>query len=143
MTRGPLYGARGWGVAWCAGMTAFACGASAPLVPKGPHPPHVQEFVPVAFPPPPAKVEELASGVDDERCAWMDGYYAWAGRRWEWHAGSWVLPPTDCYYAPPAVAWSKAGEPQLYFTPPRWYRTNASELGADRAVCREPAPCKR
>ncbi|HEV8550923.1 MAG TPA: hypothetical protein VGQ57_17875, partial [Polyangiaceae bacterium] len=36
-----------------------ACGASTRLVPAGPHPPHLQEFVTVAFPPPPAEIEEL------------------------------------------------------------------------------------
>jgi hypothetical protein len=132
--------------AWCAVVAVVAvaaCGASVPLVPKGPHPPHVQEFVPVAFPPPPAKVEEIPNGVDDDRCAWVDGYYAWVGRHWEWRAGRWVVPPNDCYYAPPVAKWSKSGEPELYFTPPRWYRSNASELGMSQALCKEPEPCRR
>ena len=33
-----------------------ACGSSTQLAPQGPHPPHVQEFVLVEFPPPPAQM---------------------------------------------------------------------------------------
>ena len=122
---------------------ALACGASIPLVPKGPHPAHVQEFVVVAFPPPPAVVEELTGGASDPRCAWVDGHYTWDGRRWSWQAGRWVLPPTGCYYAEPVVAWAKAGEPRLYFTPPRWYRNDAVERTEKTARCAEPVTCKR
>lgn len=119
----------------------FACGASTPLVPKGPHPPHIQEFLPVAYPPPPAQVEEIPAGTHDPNCAWVDGYYTFEGRRWEWQPGRWVLPPAGCYYAAPVLAWSKAGEPRLYYTPPRWYKTDAAELPENKAGCMEPPAC--
>jgi hypothetical protein len=101
----------------------------------------VQEFVVVPYPPPPAQVEEIPSGVSDPRCAWVDGHYAWAGRRWEWQPGRWVVPPPGCYYAAPVVAWSKAGEPRLYFTPPRWYQRDALERTEKTASCLEPRAC--
>lgn len=123
-------------------LALSACGASTPLVPKGPHPPHIQEFVEVAYPPPPAQVEELPNGLADATCAWVDGHYAWEGRRWEWHAGRWVRPAPGCYYAEPVVAWSKAGEERLYFTPPRWYKEGAAELSEQAASCPEPQVCK-
>lgn len=122
-------------------LVLVGCGASTPVVPKGPHPPHIQEFLPVAYPPPPAQVEEIPNGVKNPSCAWEDGHYTWEGRRWEWQAGRWVVPAPGCYYAPPVVAWSKAGEERLYFTPPRWYKTDAAELPENKAGCPEPPAC--
>lgn len=124
----------------CASLLV-ACGASTPLVPTGPHPVHVQEFVEVPYPPPPAQQEELPDGLADARCEWVDGYWDWQGRRWKWVPGRWVVPQPACYYAPPVVAWSKAAEPRLYFTPPRWYHDNATELEANQALCPSPTAC--
>ena len=120
-----------------------ACGASTRLVPAGPHPPHLQEFVTVAYPPPPAEIEEIPPAREDPSCAWMDGHYQWDGRRWGWEAGRWVVPPAGCYYALPVVAWSKAGEERLYYTPPRWYRNDAGSLTERTAGCATPRPCAR
>jgi hypothetical protein len=133
-------------LACCAALAA--CGASTPLVPKGPHPAHVQEFIPVAYPPPPAQVEEIPkaappAGVSDAHCAWVDGHYTWTGRRWEWQPGRWVVPQAGCYYAEPVVAWSRAGEPRLYFTPPRWYWSDAVDRTEKTATCAEPRACAR
>lgn len=125
-----------------AGSVLVACGASTPVVPKGPHPPHIQEFIEVPYPPPPAQVEEIPNGVSDASCAWVDGYYAWEGRRWEWQAGRWVRPVAGCYYAGPVVAWSKAGGERLYFTPPRWYKEDAAELSEQAALCPSPPTCR-
>jgi hypothetical protein len=52
------------------------------------------------------------------------------------------VPAPGCYYAPPVVAWSKAGDARLYYTPPRWYKTDAAELSEANAGCREPPSCK-
>lgn len=124
-------------------LALAGCGASTPLVATGPHPPHVQEFVAVLYPPPPAQVEELPDAAPAPGCAWVDGHYGWEGRRWEWQPGRWVRPVDGCYYAPPVVAWSKAGGERLYFTPPRWYKDDASELGEAHAFCSEPPGCER
>lgn len=120
-----------------------ACGTSTRVVPQGPHPPHLQEFVSVGYPPPPAEVEEIPPARADETCAWVDGHYNWDGRRWSWEAGRWVVPPPGCYYAPPVVAWSKAGEERLYLTPPRWYREDAGTLSERNASCPAPKACAR
>ncbi|HEV8244640.1 MAG TPA: hypothetical protein VGP93_02640 [Polyangiaceae bacterium] len=122
-------------------LLAGACGGGVALVPSGPHPPHLQEFVEVDFPPPPAQIEEMTESLDSNSdCAWVDGHYHWDGH-WVWRAGRWVLPPEDCYYAPPVMAWSKAAEPKLYYSPPRWYRDDAELLPAARAICPAPRPC--
>jgi hypothetical protein len=121
-----------------------ACGSSTNLAPKGPHPPHVQEFVLVDFPPPPAQVEEipesLASGPD---CVWVDGHYAWEDRRFAWHPGQWVMPAEGCYFAPAVTAWSRTREPRLYYTPPRWYREDALGKSGAAAFCPVPRTCAR
>jgi hypothetical protein len=124
-----------------ASVLVVACSASTPLVPRGSHPPHVQEFVVVPYPPPPAEVEEIPAGHRNERCAWVDGHYRFAGRGFSWQAGRWVLPTPGCYYAPPVVAWAKGGESRLYFTPPRWYKAGAARMTEQAAGCGEPAPC--
>ncbi len=123
--------------------TLTACGASTRLVPEGPHPPHLQEFVVVAYPPPPAEIEELPPERQDTSCAWVDGHYNLDGRRWTWETGLWVVPPAGCYYAPPVVAWSKAGEERLYFTPSRWYREDAATLTEAAARCGAARPCAK
>jgi len=121
---------------------AFACSPSTRLVPTGPHPPHVQDFVLVPYPPPPAEVEEISYRSEDDRCFWVDGHYLLEGRSWAWTKGRWVMPEDGCYYAKSVLAWSKEGEPRLYYTPPRWYRDDASSLAEDRAVCPEPKACR-
>ncbi len=122
-------------------VLACSCGGGVPLAPTGPHPLHVQEFVEVEFPPPPAQIEEMSESFEgDGDCAWVDGYYLWDGH-WNWQAGRWVVPPEGCYYAPPKMAWSNARDPKLYYSPPRWYHEDAALLPASRAVCPAPRVC--
>ncbi len=121
-----------------------ACGSSTRLAPTGPHPPHVQEFVQVEYPPPPAQIEEIPEAIEGApECVWVDGYYAWEERRFAWHPGQWVLPAEGCYYAPPVIAWSRVGEPRLYYTPPRWYRADAVGRAGSAALCPVPRTCSR
>ena len=121
-----------------------ACGSSTHLAPKGPHPPHVQEFVLIEYPPPPAQIEEIPEAIEAApECVWVDGYYAWEERRFAWHPGQWVLPTEGCYYAPAVTAWSRAGEPRLYYTPPRWYRDDALGMSGQAAFCPVPRTCTR
>lgn len=124
-----------------AALVLAACGGSTRLVAKGPHPPHVQEFVSVPFPPPPAQVEAIPDGKSDARCAWVDGHHDWDGRRWTWRAGRWVVPAASCYYASPVIAWSKSTDARLYYTPPRWYREDAGELSERAGACPAPPTC--
>jgi hypothetical protein len=119
-----------------------ACGGGATLAPTGAHPITVQEYVAVDYPPPPAQVEEIPeemAGRDD--CAWIDGHHDWRGG-WVWVPGHWIVPPEDCYYAPPQVKWSSTQDPKLYYSPPRWFHEDAELLPPDRATCKNPPPCK-
>lgn len=130
--------------AWTSGLLALvaACGGGTQLVPSGAHPPHVQEFVEVPFPPPPAQIEEIPEELEDTSCAWVSGEYRFRDRHWVWEPGSWVVAPAGCYHAPAQVGWSKAGEPRLYYTPSAWYPEDALVKSAASAVCPAPRPCK-
>jgi hypothetical protein len=124
------------------GALLAACGGSTQLVPTGPHPPHIQDFVEVPYPPPPAQVEEIAPAHANANCAYVSGHYEFQTRAWVFRPGRWVHPAADCYYAPAVVAWSKGGDGRLYYTPPRWYRDDADSLREALAVCKEPPACR-
>lgn len=123
-------------------LVALACSPSTRLAARGAHPPHIQEFVAVPYPPPPARAEEISYRSDNDRCVWVDGHYRFEGKRWIWKEGHWVYPPEGCFYAPSLLAWSKSKEPRLYYTPPRWYRDDAASLPEDEATCPEPRVCR-
>ena len=129
-------------VAWL-----VACGSS-PLrtVPTGEHPTDAAELTIADYPPPPAKIELPGlPPVDDPQCGWVDGYWAWSGRRWEWVAGAWVLPPAGCYYANRIImVWVAAEQGSvLYYGQPRWYRREPQASQSRRAAtdCPKPRPC--
>lgn len=126
-------------------LAVAGCGAAVRTVETGPAPPALAEPVVVEYPPPPARLELLGKDPG-EPCYWMDGHWEWAGRRWHWVPGAWVVPPAGCYYSLPSIVWysaptlsgpDRASRTELYFTAPRWYRAN----GAD-GRCSDPAPCK-
>lgn len=98
--------------------------------------PVAEEFLEVDYPPPPAQIEEMAEELPGRpECEWLDGHYVFRGRRWQWVAGQWIVPPADCSYEPPRVSWSSGKSPRLYYTPPRWYRTDG------KTACQAPLPC--
>jgi hypothetical protein len=120
------------------------CGSSLRKVPTGLHPPAAADPIVVDYPPPPAKPEAVAADPGPP-CLWLDGHWAWAGRRWNWIGGSWVVPPPDCYYARSILVWysppdarADAGAPsigRLYYTEPKWHSNKP------RGACPEPTPC--
>lgn len=113
-------------------LGAVACGSTLRTVPTGPHPPNGTEPIIVDYPPPPAQ-QELIEASPDEPCAWQDGYWSWLGRRWSWEPGRWVIPPADCYYAPPVMVWIPSeGKGELYYLQPRWYPKDAEELTSEQ-----------
>ena len=102
-------------------LCAFAAACATPLLvtaPSGP-PPAKAQPISVAFPPPPAKIEEIPlSHGSSNPCVWRDGYWDWTGRRWEWQAGRAVLPAAGCLFAQPKLSWSTDS---LSFYRPAWY----------------------
>ncbi len=96
-----------------------ACGGPHLItVPSGPQPAQAAP-VSVDYPPPPAKIEEIAlSQRSNNPCVWRDGYWDWTGRRWEWQAGRAVLAPAGCHFAEPKRQWTTES---LTFYRPAWY----------------------
>ena len=98
---------------------AVACGGPRLVtVPTGAQP---AQAVPIKvdYPPPPAKVEEIAiARGSGGRCVWRDGHWDWTGGRWEWQDGRAVLPAKGCLYAEPKLLWTADS---LSFYRPAWY----------------------
>ena len=112
------------------------CSSTLPTAELGPHP--KDGYVVVEYPPPPAKIEDPGPPPDED-CVWLDGYWHYAGRSWEWRAGEWVRPPPVCRLAPPQIAWE---EQELRYRPPRFYPEGQALVNADSA-CPFPPRCEK
>lgn len=117
---------------WLFAMLTLACGSKHVEAPRGAHPPN--DAVPVPFPPPPAKLEEVPP-QPNASCVWSDGYWEFTDR-WEWLPGEWVIPQAHCRLAP--VELRRVGG-QLLHARPRWYPDNVTLLGPASACPRPPA----
>lgn len=113
----------------------IACSSSLRTVPLGPHLAAGAPTV-VEFEPPPAKVEMITEDPGAP-CRWLDGRWEWVGRSWRWTSGRWVIPPEQCYFAPPLALWvPSTGTGELFYRPGRWYRDDG------QGVCEEEVkPC--
>jgi hypothetical protein len=128
-------------------LLTLSCSAALPTAELGEHP--KDDYVVVEYPPPPAKVEEPGEAPNDE-CVWVDGYWQYIGRRWEWRSGEWVRPPSSCRLAPARIAWEEvgAGGPttnqgtsrELRYRPPRWYPEGQALVNVESA-CPSPPVC--
>ncbi len=99
-------------------LLAAACGGPRLVtVPTGPQPAQAARVV-VDYPPPPAKIEEIAIAHSAGSCVWRDGYWDWTGGRWEWQDGRAVLPAKGCLYAEAKLLWTTDS---LSFYRPAWY----------------------
>ncbi len=120
------------------GLLACACTKKDFGVPRGPHR-AAQEDEPerVKKPPPPAEVEVVPLRRNDT-CLYMDGYYKPTQGTWIWQQGEWVVPPADCYYAPPETHYEKVtGGTTLVHRKGVWLKNKGSGL------CEDAQPCPR
>jgi hypothetical protein len=100
-------------VKWSLGLllAAMAC---APQTAGPPIAPHTGDTpIPVPFPPPTPKVEEIGRRPS-ETAVWVDGQWSWDGGGYVWGAGAWVEPRPGWAYAPPTVLRLRSGE-LLYY----------------------------
>ena len=100
-------------------LLAVACGSPRLVtVPTGPQPAQAAP-IKVDYPPPPAKIEEVAiARGSGGKCVWRDGYWDWTGGRWEWQDGRAVIPAEGCLYAEAKLSWTTDS---LSFYRPAWY----------------------
>ena len=124
-------------------LAALACGSGLRTVPTGSAPTAHAESIIVEYPPPPAEVEVIPDDPGAP-CAWMDGYWDWAGRRWNWVPGAWVVPPEGCYRSTPVTVWLPSEDHgELYYLRSRWYPDGADGMDATELAeaCDTPTPC--
>jgi len=120
-------------------LSCVSCGQPSLGVPLYPHPDYAAEE-PIAFLPPPARVEHLRGEPPGVDCRWVDGQWLWIRQRWEWQGGRWVLPPEECHYSAASFHWVAGGSADekrdvLYYRPGRWYSVT------ERRVCPSVPTC--
>lgn len=122
----------------------MACGSEGlARPPSGPHQAGLERVIEAEYPPPPAQVEHVGPRPDPT-CVWVDGYWEFRGRRWEWLAGGWFVPPRGCYRAPPEMFWTlgedTSGPGKLFYRLPAWYP--AAEGARTTGQCADARPCR-
>jgi hypothetical protein len=121
--------------ALCFGFAASACGSAVRTVPSGPQGASAPPPVVVDTPPPPAKAEWIPKDPGSP-CAWLDGHWNWVDETWQWSQGAWVVPPADCYFAPPEAVWvPNTGKGLLFYLAGRWYPASGTK------ACEAPRAC--
>ena len=114
------------GRVFLAGLLAMACGSAFPAPPTGPHPAASTNYIDVPYPPPAARVEVVPPPPRDAGAVWVDGEWAWQGKRWTWLPGGWVLPPPKAYFAPWLVY--RLANGRLLFASGSWHGTTGDRL---------------
>jgi hypothetical protein len=111
-----------------AAFVIAACTAALPHPPYAPHP--ATALSPVAFPPPPPRVEPIPK--QPEGAVWLDGEWTWSGTRWSWYPGRWVMAPPGLTYSP--WTWVRATNGTLYFAKGTWRDARGNEALAPRGI---------
>jgi hypothetical protein len=109
----------------------MACGSS-----SIPRPTFVQQetsaLVAVPHEPPPARVEHAPARPDAGGIVWIDGEWAWHGKKWWWTPGRWLVPPAGAKYSP----WCTVRAPDgiLYFAPAGWRDAKGQAVDEPKAL---------
>lgn len=102
-------------------MLSLGCGSNTGVVPLGPHRPEAEA--------PPTRVRDVPPPVEiqvmplrrNKACYFLDGHHEPEGDTWLWKKGEWILPPSDCYFAPPTTRYERvSGGTTLVFRPGVW-----------------------
>ncbi len=124
-------------------LSAASCGERLRVAPRTSQQVDISDKTLVDFPPPPAAVEAVPPDPGPP-CVWVDGHYRFIAGRWQWADGGWFVPPPNCAYAPPQMAWIPEGNVgALYFQPGRWLPTTTKTGRDGKAwVCAAPRRCR-
>src|ERR1700722_3652444 len=111
------------------GALILACTATLPRPPYVRHP--TSDLGPVAFPPPPARVEAIPPRPDGDT-VWIDGEWTWDTKRWSWLPGRWVIVPAGLSYSP----WTRvrAADGTLYFANGLWRDAAGNETPGPKGI---------
>lgn len=98
-----------------------ACSSNSGVVPLGPHRPDTEPAPKrVRNIPPPVEIQVMPLRRNDA-CYFLDGHHEPDGDDWIWKKGEWILPPSDCYYAPPTTRYERiSGGTTLVFRAGVW-----------------------
>lgn len=101
----------------------LACGgASSPATRR---PPAVLDFILVPRPPPVVPVEiQPHQPVKD--AVWVEGQWLWAGERWQWKHGGWVVPPEGATLSVWAYSYQQDG--RVRFWPATWLNAEGQPI---------------
>ena len=128
-------------------VLALGCGTPLPGPPTGPHRAGAgNDAIIVQNSPPPVQVECVPPQPREE-CVWVDGSWVWAGRRWDWLDGAWLVPPVGCYHAHAYSQWLDAGIAnqgraggRLFYFPAAWYPNKPGAQCKAPKICVEATP---
>lgn len=105
------------------GAALVGCGGGLPAPETAAQP--SDGYVPVPYPPPPARPEHIPERPAPE-ALWIDGEWRWIGGRWSWIYGRWVRPRAGARYA----LWSaqRRDDGQLEYAEGRWLSEDGRPL---------------
>ena len=103
-----------------------ACGSTALPEPAPARQPR-SEYLPVPYPPP-AGFAEVVPPQPNGDAVWIDGHWAWRGRKYVWERGGWVVPPAGARYAHWRVRYAQDGT--LLFAEEVWYDTKLKPMAS-------------
>lgn len=97
-------------------LLCSACSGSlpAPLPARQPR----SDYRPIPYPPP-AAFSEVVPPQPRDGALWIDGHWAWRGRKFVWRRGGWVIAPEGARFAHWRVRYSQDGT--LQFAEDAWY----------------------
>jgi hypothetical protein len=112
-------------------LGSTACGY--PSIPRPPYSPQpTSALTVITHEPPPARVEHAPARPDVEGAVWLDGEWAWHGRRWTWTPGRWVAPAEGTTYSPWCTV--RAPDGTLYFAPAVWRDAKGNVVDAPKTL---------
>ncbi len=118
----------------------LACGEHDPRFPESLiQPLDPKNAVVVPYPPPPARLTTVPPIPKNPECVWKDGEWTFDGDTWQWSEGTWLIPPPDCNFTPPRLAWTRAepgGIGKLLFWPGRLVNRTRKD-----GTCPPPQAC--
>jgi hypothetical protein len=116
------------------GLVVVACST------RIPHPSYTAQttdaLVEVDYPPPPARVEFVPE-PPDKKAVWVNGEWAWTGRRWSWKTGGWVEVPAGAAYAKWALV--RRNDGKLFFASGAWKGADGGEVPAPEFLHASPS----
>lgn len=123
--------------AFCLFALLGACSSGTGIVRTGPHLPGKEpKPIRVSEPPPPVQIEAIPLRRNED-CFYRDGAWENDGSGWRWRKGEWILPPADCYYAPPQTSYEEFDVgTALVHRPGVWH-----PRGKDGKRCPKAKPC--